>query len=83
MERLRSFLTLTFSNLEVLNITKMGKNKEFTKLVVGDMINTIEVIIFIDFEDVAIEDKISFNATISKNEFRGEVKLNLMFKELL
>jgi len=74
---------LTFLNLEVLNIVKMGKNKEFTKLVVGDMINTIEVIIFVDFEDVAIEDKISFNATISKNEFRGEVKFNLMFKELL
>ena len=74
---------LTFSNLEVLNITKMGKNKEFTKLVVGDMINTIEVIIFIDFDDVSIGDKINFNATISKNEFRGEVKFNLMFKELL
>ena len=73
----------TFLNLEILNITKMGKNKEFTKLVVGDMTTTIEVIIFIDFEDVTIGDKISFNATISKNEFRGDVKFNLMFKELL
>ena len=74
---------LTFSNLEILNLTKMGKNKEFTKLVVGDMVNTIEVIIFVDFEDLDMGDKISFNATISKNEFRGEVKFNLMFKELL
>jgi len=61
----------------------MGKNKEFTKLVVGDMTYTIEVIIFIDFDDVNIGEKISFNATISKNEFRGEVKFNLLFKELL
>lgn len=73
----------SFLDLEILNITKMGKNQEFTKLVVGDMINTIEVIIFIDFDDMTIGDKISFNATISKNEFRGEIKFNLMFKELL
>jgi single-stranded-DNA-specific exonuclease len=73
----------TFRNLEVLNIIKMGKNKEFTKLTVGNIFQSIEVVIFVDFDDVEIEDKISFNATISKNEFRGEVKFNLMFKELL
>ncbi|RLA81216.1 MAG: hypothetical protein DRG78_09600, partial [Epsilonproteobacteria bacterium] len=70
-------------NIEVLNIVKMGKNKEFTKLIVGDNINNMEVVIFIDFEDVNIGDSIDFTATISKNEFRGKVKYNLMFKELL
>ncbi|MDC0932748.1 single-stranded-DNA-specific exonuclease RecJ [Arcobacteraceae bacterium] len=74
---------LTFLDVEVLNIIKMGKNKEFTKLTVGDTFQSIEVVIFVDFEGVEIEDKISFNATISKNEFRGEIKFNLMFKELL
>ena len=74
---------LTFLNLEILNIVKMGKNKEFRKLVVGDRTNVIEVIIFVDFDDVNVGDEISFNATISKNEFNGEVKFNLMFKELL
>jgi len=73
----------TFSNLEVLNIVKMGKNKEFTKLVVGNTVDNIELVIFIDFDDLSIGDIISFNATISKNEFRGEVKFNLMFKELV
>jgi len=72
-----------FSNLEVFNVTKMGKNKEFTKLIVGDGINIIEVIIFVDFDSVNIGEKITFSATISKNEFRGEVKYNLLFKELL
>jgi len=73
----------SFANLEILNIVKMGKNKEFTKLIVGDDITNIEVVIFIDFEEVFVGEKISFNATISKNEFRGETKYNLMFKEII
>jgi len=73
----------TFRDVEVLHIMKMGKNKEFTKLVVQENNTHIEVVIFVDFEDVEIGDKITFNATISKNEFRGEVKFNLLFKELL
>jgi len=74
---------LTFSDVEILHVMKMGKNKEFTKLVVGDTQYNIEVVIFVDIVELNIGDKISFNATISKNEFRGEVKFNLMFKELL
>jgi len=73
----------SFVDLEVFNVMKMGKNKEFTKLVVGDGIHIIEVIIFIDCDEIFIGEKISFTATISKNEFRGEVKYNLLFKELL
>ncbi|MEA2018085.1 MAG: single-stranded-DNA-specific exonuclease RecJ, partial [Campylobacterota bacterium] len=73
----------TFSNMNILSIVKMGKNKEFTKLVVGDNVSNIEVVIFVDFDDVNIGDIINFTATISKNEFRGDVKYNLMFKELL
>ena len=73
----------TFSNIKVLDLSKMGKNKEFTKLVVGDSEVNIEVVIFIDFDGVNIGDNINFTATISKNEFRGNVKYNLMLKELL
>ncbi len=73
----------TFSSLEVLSTTKMGKNKEYTKLEVSNGTTVIEVVIFTDFEEVNIGDKISFTANISKNEFRGDVKFNLMFKELL
>ena len=61
----------------------MGKNKEYTKLIVGDNINMCEVVIFTDFDDFKIDDIISFTATISKNEFRGEVKFNLLFKDLI
>ena len=61
----------------------MGKNKEFTKLIVGDNYNNIEVVILSDFEEVEIGSKIDFLATISKNEFRGNIKYNLILKEVL
>jgi len=72
-----------FSGLEVFNVSKMGKNKEYQKLVVGDGINIIEVLVFADCESINLGDQIDFTATISKNEFRGEVKYNLLLKELL
>ena len=74
---------LTFSNMQVINFSKIGKNKEFTKLIVSNSYSDMEVVIFVDFDDVKINDIINFTATISKNEFRGNVKYNLMFKELL
>ncbi len=73
----------TFNNMRVLGVTKMGKNKEFTKLVVSNGINSIDVVVFVDFDGVVVNDIINFTATISKNEFRGDVKFNLMFKELV
>jgi len=72
-----------FHDIVVAGIKKMGKNKEFTKLILSDGQVDIEMVIFVDFEDVFVGDKISFLARISKNEFRGEVKYNLMFKESL
>ncbi len=72
-----------FTKVQVLDIKKMGKNKEFTKLIVSNGIQNIEVVIFVDFDNVNISDQISFLATVGKNEFRGKVKYNLMFKELL
>lgn len=72
-----------FKNMNVVNISKMGKNKEFTKIIVSNGKNQIEVVCFVDFDyPVKIDDKISFLATVSKNEFRGEITYNLMFKEL-
>jgi single-stranded-DNA-specific exonuclease len=73
----------SFFNLKILSITKMGKNKEFTKLIVSDTLVNKEVVIFVDFDNHKVGDNISFLATISKNEFRGDIKYNLMFKELL
>lgn len=74
----------SFSNLNILSLTKMGKNKEFTKLILSNGVVNIEMVVFVDFdENVSVGDKISFLATVSKNEFRGEVKYNLLFKEFL
>jgi single-stranded-DNA-specific exonuclease len=73
----------TFKQMQILSVNKMGRNKEFTKLTVSNGKSTIEVVIFIDFCEVNIGDILNFTATISKNEFRGEVKFNLMLKELL
>ncbi len=73
----------TFKNMKVLSVVKMGKNKEFTKLIVSNGLTNMEVVIFVDFEGVKEHDVIDFTATISKNEFRGNIKFNLMFKELI
>ncbi len=74
----------TFKNIKILNITKMGKNKEFTKLIVTNDNSTIEVVIFNDFDSmIKIGDIISFIATVSKNEFRGNISYNLMLKEVI
>ncbi len=72
-----------FKDLKVIDLKKMGKNKEFTKLVVSNDRSVIEVIIFVEFNDVKVGDRLDFTATISKNEFRGTIKYNLMFKELI
>jgi len=73
----------TFNNMEILSLCKIGRNKEFSKLIVSNGVNNIEVVIFVDFDLINIGDKINFNATISKNVFRGEVKFNLLFKDLV
>ncbi|MEA3354522.1 MAG: single-stranded-DNA-specific exonuclease RecJ [Campylobacterota bacterium] len=73
----------TFENLKVLNVIKMGKNKEFKKLIVTNGINTIEVVVFVDLDEINIDDIVSFTATVSKNEFRGNTTINLMFKQLI
>ncbi len=70
-----------FEKLQVLEVKKMGKNKEFTKLIVTNNINPIEVVVFVDIDNITVGESISFLATVSKNEFRGNVSFNLMFKE--
>jgi len=72
-----------FNDLNIINLTLMGKNKEYKKLIVSDGISNVEVVIFNDIENIYIGDKINFLATISRNEFRGEVTYNLMLKEIL
>lgn len=71
-----------FSNMEIVSVLKMGKNKEYTKLVVSNRQESIEVVIFTDIDEVNVGQNIDFTANISKNEFRGETKFNLMLKEL-
>ena len=72
-----------FKDVYLIDIKRMGKNKEFTKLVVSNGIQTVEVVVFVDFPEINPNQNISFIATVSKNEFRGKVTFNLLFKELL
>jgi len=72
-----------FIDLNIINITKIGKNKEYQKIIVSNNIINMDVLIFSDINELNIGDKISFTAMISKNEYRGETTYNLMFKELL
>ena len=72
-----------FNDITIIELKLMGKNKEYKKLVVSNGLSNIEVVVFIDTIPIHIGDKISFLATIGKNEFRGEVTYNLMLKEIL
>ena len=72
-----------FKDMEVLNIQKIGKNKEYMKLTVGNGFNIVEVLVFNDTDGITQGTNINFTAIISKNEFRGEISYNLMLKELI
>ena len=72
-----------FKNMLVIDIKKMGKNKEYTKLIVTNQNTNIEVLIFTDISDIKLNTYINFVSTISKNDFRGNITYNLLLKELL
>jgi len=72
-----------FENIQILNIQYMGKEKQFKKLVLSNGVINIDLLIFSDCQELHVNDYINFNASINKNEFRGEVTYNLMLKELL
>jgi len=72
-----------FENMQINEIKIIGKNKEYKKLLLSDGDHLIEMLVFLDIQEVYVGQKISFIAQISKNEFRGKVEYNLMLKELL
>jgi len=72
-----------FNDINIVNLTLIGKSKEFKKLIVSDGLVNVEVVVFIDIDDIYIGDKISFLATIGKNEYKGDITYNLMLKEVL
>jgi single-stranded-DNA-specific exonuclease len=72
-----------FENISIINIILIGKNKEYKKLVVSNNIVNIDVLVFIETNNLAIGDSINLTATIGKNEFRGEVTFNLILKDLI
>jgi single-stranded-DNA-specific exonuclease len=72
-----------FENLRVNEVNKIGKNKEYSKLLLSDGYHLIEMLVFVDVDEISIGEKISFIASINKNEFRNEKSYNLMLKELI
>ena len=73
----------TFKNLEVIGVQKIGKNKEYSKLIVSNGYETMEMLVFVDLEEINMGQKINCIAQIAKNYFRNETTYNLMLKELL
>ena len=72
-----------FTNLKVIEVKPIGKNKEYKKIVFSDTLHTIEALVFVDISDVKEGDVVTVLATIDKNEFRNEVTYNLLLKEIL
>ncbi len=72
-----------FNNVTIVELKLIGKNKEYKKLMVSNGKVNIEMVVFVDIDDIFLGDKINFLATIGKNEFRGDVTYNLMLKELV
>ncbi|VAY88000.1 Single-stranded-DNA-specific exonuclease RecJ [hydrothermal vent metagenome] len=76
--------SFVFKDIVISNIKTIGKNKEFTKLIVEDETSSIEALIFIDIScKIVVGDKIDFVATISKNAFMGKITYNLMLIKIL
>jgi single-stranded-DNA-specific exonuclease len=78
--RLPSF---SFHDVSISNMKEIGKNKEYKKLTITDGICSLEVLVFVDIDELYLGDRISFTATIDKNSFRDEVSYNLLLKEII
>lgn len=72
-----------FDNLEVNEVKRIGRNKEYRKLLLSDGYNLIEMLIFVDVGAISVGEKITFTASINKNQFRNETSYSLMLKELI
>lgn len=78
-----TFPRFLFEGLEVVGVQKIGKLKEYMKLTVSNQITTVEVLVFIDCQEVRIGETISFIAQIGKNSFRNEINYNLLLQEII
>ena len=73
-----------FKDLTIINIKKIGKNKEYTKLTITNHHTNIDLLIFLDLQvEFYLYDKITFTATISQNNYMGNISYNLLLKEIL
>lgn len=58
----------------------IGKEKQHQKLILSDH---IELLLFNNTDELQTKSHISFTATLTLNEFRGNLSINLIAKELL
>jgi single-stranded-DNA-specific exonuclease len=72
-----------FSNLKVVEIKIIGKNKEYKKITFDDGISKIEGLVFVDIDNINEGETVNILATIDKNEFRNETTYNLLLKEII
>ncbi len=71
-----------FENINIISVNKMGKNKEFKKLVLSNNKINIDLIIFTEVQELYAGDKISFSASINENKYNNNTTYNLMLKNI-
>ncbi len=69
-----------FNNITIQQQFFLGKDKLHQKLILE---NNVELLIFNNTDYFNVNSQISFIATISLNEFRGNITINLILKRLI
>jgi single-stranded-DNA-specific exonuclease len=69
-----------FYNINIDKHFYLGKEKLHQKLILA---NNIELLAFNNNDNFKVNSNINFIATISKNEFRGNITINLILKKLI
>lgn len=72
-----------FKDLHVKHKKTMGDKEQHLKLILQDKNKMVEALFFNFDKDVELNSKISFVASISKNEFRGLLTPQLIIRELI
>jgi single-stranded-DNA-specific exonuclease len=69
-----------FKDINIIKHFYLGKDKLHQKLILE---NNIELLLFNNNDKIDTNSKISFIATISLNDFRGNITINLILKKII
>jgi single-stranded-DNA-specific exonuclease len=69
-------------NVEVVAIYEIGQNKEHKKFLLKESNSVVTALEFRAKSEVKVGDKVDITYTLSKNEFNGNVSVNLYLEEI-